>query len=178
MARFALLAFASLLSIPVFGQTAAQPPANAAQAAAQQIGQKPASDTKPAQGTDSKSASKPASAGEESASTAQLKLGPLDPSVPPPDLPKNRPVIGVALGGGGALAMSDIGVLQWFEEHHIPVDVIAGTSMGSIVAAFYSTGHSIDAMEHIMTDDSVNSIFRIESAYSARNFRRRRGRRR
>jgi len=64
---------------------------------------------------DSKSASKPASAGEQSASASQLKLGPVDPSVPPTDLPKNRPVIGVALGGGGALAMSDIGVLQWFE---------------------------------------------------------------
>ena len=173
MARLALLAFASLLSAPAFGQTASQTPTTAAQAAAQQVGQKTTGDAKPAQGTDSKSSTKPASAGEESASTAQLKLGPLDPSVPPPDLPKNRPVIGVALGGGGALAMSDIGVLQWFEEHHIPVDVIAGTSMGSIVAAFYSTGHSIDVMEHIMTDDSVNSIFRIESSYSARNFRRR-----
>ncbi|WP_254064481.1 patatin-like phospholipase family protein, partial [Granulicella sp. S156] len=126
-----------------------------------------------AHGQDSKSASKPASAGEESASTTQLKLGPVDPSVPPKDLPKNRPVIGVALGGGGALAMSDIGVLQWFEEHHIPVDVIAGTSMGSIIAALYSTGHTTDQMTHIMTNDAVNSVFRIQSSYTSQSFRRR-----
>src|SRR5580698_4070726 len=122
---------------------------------------------------DSKSTSKPASAGEESASTKHLKLGPVDPTVPPTDLPKNRPVIGVALDGGGALAMSDIGVLQWFEEHHIPVDVIAGTSMGSIIGALYSTGHTTEQMTHIMTDESVASVFRIDSAFSSRSFRRR-----
>jgi NTE family protein len=136
------------------------------------LGQKGSSADQAKPGQDEKSASKPASAGEQAAGT-KLKLGPLDPSVPPPDLPKNRPVIGVALGGGGALAMSDIGALQWFEEHHIPVDVIAGTSMGSIIAALYSTGHSTDDMSHIMTDDAVNSVFRIDSKFTARSFRRR-----
>ena len=105
--------------------------------------------------------------------TPSCKLGPLDPSTPPTDLPKDRPVIGLALGGGGAVAMSEIGVLQWFEEHHIPVDVIAGTSMGSILAALYSTGHTPEQMKHIMTEDSVNSVFRIQQAYTAQNFRRR-----
>ncbi len=124
-------------------------------------------------GKDSKSASKPASAGEEAASDTKLKLGPLDPSTPPKDLPKDRPVIGLALGGGAAIAMSEIGVLQWFEEHHIPVDVIAGTSMGSILAALYSTGHTPEQMKHIMTEESVSSVFRIDQAYTARSFRRR-----
>jgi NTE family protein len=124
-------------------------------------------------GKDSTSASKPASAGEEAASDTKLKLGPLDPSTPPKDLPKGRPVVGLALGGGAAIAMSEIGVLQWFEEHHIPVDVIAGTSMGSILAALYSTGHTPEQMKHIMTEESVNSVFRIEQAYTARSFRRR-----
>jgi NTE family protein len=124
-------------------------------------------------GQDSTSASKPASAGEEAASATHLRLGPLDPSVPPTNIPHNRPVIGLALGGGAALALSEIGVLQWFEEHHIPVDVIAGTSMGSILAALYSTGHTPEQMKHLMTEDSVNSVFRIEQAYTAQNFRRR-----
>jgi NTE family protein len=124
-------------------------------------------------GQDDKSASKPASAGEESASTTRLRLGPLDPSTAPTDLPKDRPVVGLALGGGGAVAMSEIGVLQWFEEHRIPVDVIAGTSMGSILAALYSTGHTPDQMRHIMTEDSVSSVFRIQQAYTAQSFRRR-----
>jgi NTE family protein len=124
-------------------------------------------------GKDDTSSSKPASAGEDAASSTRLKLGPLDPSTPPKDLPKDRPVIGLALGGGAAVAMSEIGVLQWFEEHHIPVDVIAGTSMGSILAALYSTGHTPEQMKHIMTEESVDSVFRIEQAYTARSFRRR-----
>jgi NTE family protein len=124
-------------------------------------------------GHDSESESKPASAGEDAASASKLKLGPLDPSVAPTDLPHDRPVIGLALGGGGAVAMSEIGVLEWFEEHHIPVDVIAGTSMGSILAALYSTGHTPEEMKNIMTEDSVNSVFRISQAYTTQNFRRR-----
>jgi NTE family protein len=129
--------------------------------------------TAPKTGQDTQSATKPASAGEEAASATKLKLGPLDPSVAPRDLPKDRPVIGVALGGGAALSLSDIGVLRWFEEHHIPVDVIAGTSMGSIIGGLYATGHTPDEMEHVLTEDSVTSVFRITQAYTAQSFRRR-----
>ena len=115
-------------------QTPTTPDQNAAQQQpAQQNTTNPAPD-KDQSGKDDKSASKPASAGEAAAGTS-LRLGPLDPSTPPTNVPKDRPVIGLALGGGGAEAMTEIGVLQWFEEHRIPVDVIAGTSMGSIVAA-------------------------------------------
>jgi NTE family protein len=150
--------------------TRAQQQNNSPAPAVNSLGQKTAPSQTPNQ--DDKSASKPASAGEEAAGT-KLRLGPLDPSTAPTDLPKDRPVIGLALGGGGAVAMSEIGVLQWFEEHRIPVDVIAGTSMGSILAALYSTGHTPDQMRHIMTEDSVNSVFRIQQAYAAQSFRRR-----
>ena len=115
----------------------------------------------------------PKQSGEEAASSTRLALGPLDPSTPPTDLPTTRPVIGLALGGGGAQAMSEVGVLQWFEDHHIPVDVVAGTSMGSIIGALYSTGHTPAEMRHILTEDSISSVFRIEQAYSAQSFRRR-----
>lgn len=50
------------------------------------------------------------------------------------------PKIGVALSGGNALGLAHIGVLRYFEEHHIPIDYIAGTSMGGLVAGFYATG--------------------------------------
>jgi NTE family protein len=56
--------------------------------------------------------------------------------------PAHRPRIGLALSGGGALGLAQIGVLQWLEENHIPVDRVAGTSMGSIIAAMYATGMS------------------------------------
>jgi hypothetical protein len=54
--------------------------------------------------------------------------------------PAHRPRIGLALSGGGALGLTEIGVIQWMEDNHIPVDRIAGTSMGSIIGAMYATG--------------------------------------
>jgi NTE family protein len=175
-----LCAVLTLSPMYATAQNAAQPAQTPGQAASQQqLPQQPAgagqkdSPTGDKSGQDSKSASKPASAGEQAASTTRLKQGPLDPAVPPSDLPKNRPVIGLAMGGGGALAMSEIGALAWLEQHHIPVDVIAGTSMGSIVAALYSTGKTPEEMTHIMTEESVANIFRIQSQYSTRDFRRR-----
>jgi NTE family protein len=137
------------------------------------VSQKGATTTAPAADQDINSSSKPASTGEGAASTTKLRLGPLDPSVPPTNVPHDRPIIGLALGGGGALGLSEIGVLQWFEEHHIPVDVIAGTSMGSILAALYATGHTPEEMLHVLTDESVQAVFRIQPAYKALSFRRR-----
>ena len=55
---------------------------------------------------------------------------------------KSRPTVGVALEGGGALGQAHVGVLKWFEEHHIPVDYVAGTSMGGLVGGLYATGQS------------------------------------
>jgi NTE family protein len=60
---------------------------------------------------------------------------------------KPRPRIGVALGGGAALGLAHIGVLRYFEEHHIPMDYIAGTSMGGLVGGFYATGMSATVLE-------------------------------
>ena len=48
--------------------------------------------------------------------------------------------IGLALGGGSARGLAHVGVLEWFEEHRIPIDYIAGTSMGGLVAGAYATG--------------------------------------
>ena len=43
------------------------------------------------------------------------------------------PRIGLVLEGGGALGLAHIGVLEWLEEHRIPVDYVVGTSMGGLV---------------------------------------------
>src|SRR4051794_32728813 len=58
-----------------------------------------------------------------------------------------RPRIGLALSGGGALGLSEIGVIQWLEENHIPTDRIAGTSMGAIIGAMYARGMSRDKIK-------------------------------
>jgi NTE family protein len=77
------------------------------------------------------------------------------------------------LGGGGALGLSEIGVLDWFEDHHIPVDMVAGTSMGCMIAALYSTGKSTDQLKAVMDGTVFNSVFTFGSSYKTRNFRRR-----
>ncbi len=109
---------------------------------------------------------------EESATGAITGLTAIAPAPAPPG-PAGRPRIGLALGGGGALAMSEIGVLQWFEEHHIPVDVVAGTSMGCMVGALYSTGKTVNELKAVMNDDVFSSVFSFNSSYKSRNFRRR-----
>jgi NTE family protein len=111
-------------------------------------------------------------AAENTASGTPLDM-PATAPAPVPDGPTDRPRIGLALGGGGALALSEIGALQWFEEHHIPVDVIAGTSMGCMVSALYSSGKSIDQLKAVMTDSVFNAVFSFDSTYTSRSFRRR-----
>lgn len=59
---------------------------------------------------------------------------------------RGRPRIGLALGGGGARGYAHLGVLKAFREADIPVDVIAGTSMGAVVGAAYASGYQIDEL--------------------------------
>jgi NTE family protein len=65
-----------------------------------------------------------------------------------PPAPK-RLTIGVALEAGGALGLAHIGVIRWFEQHHIPIDYIAGNSMGGLVGGMYATGKSPDELEQL-----------------------------
>jgi NTE family protein len=58
-----------------------------------------------------------------------------------------RPVIGLALGGGGARGLAHIGVLKVFEREGIPIDCLAGASMGGIIAAAYAAGYSASVLE-------------------------------
>ncbi|UOQ43150.1 patatin-like phospholipase family protein [Halobacillus salinarum] len=56
----------------------------------------------------------------------------------------NRPKIGLALGSGGARGFSHLGVLKVLEENNIPVDMIAGSSMGALVGSFVAAGQTIE----------------------------------
>ena len=62
----------------------------------------------------------------------------------------SRQKIGLALEGGGALGLAHIGVLQWLYQHHVPVDLVAGTSMGGLVGGFYATGRSPDEIQQLI----------------------------
>jgi len=57
-----------------------------------------------------------------------------------------RPKVGLALGGGFARGIAHIGILRVLEENEIPVDFIAGTSVGALIAAAYASGTSLEAM--------------------------------
>ncbi|PKP17091.1 MAG: patatin, partial [Bacteroidetes bacterium HGW-Bacteroidetes-21] len=59
--------------------------------------------------------------------------------------------IGLVLSGGGAKGLAHIGLIKVLEENNIPIDYIAGTSMGAIVAAMYASGMSADEMVAIVT---------------------------
>jgi len=72
---------------------------------------------------------------------------------------KARKKIGLALSGGSAKGLAHIGVLQVFKENNIPVDFIAGTSMGAIVGGLYSVGYSIDSLEAIVRTIQWNNMY-------------------
>ena len=61
-----------------------------------------------------------------------------------------RKKVGVVLSGGGAKGMAHIGVLKVLEEAGIPVDVITGTSMGSIVGGLYAIGYNANSLDSIV----------------------------
>lgn len=85
---------------------------------------------------------------------------------------RGRPSIGVALEGGGALGIAHIGVLKWFEENHIPVDYVAGTSMGGLVGGLYSTGQSAGELKLIVRDADWGLLLGGETPYPDLAFRR------
>ena len=95
------------------------------------------------------------------------------PPVPESKVPASGRVrIGVALEGGGALGFAHIGVLKWFEEHHIPIDYLAGTSMGGLVGGFYATGKSADELKGIVQDANWPLLLNEGTPYQDLAFRR------
>lgn len=62
--------------------------------------------------------------------------------------PTTTPRIGLVLSGGGARGLAHIGVLKVLERERVPVDLIAGTSMGAIVGGLYATGMTAAELEH------------------------------
>lgn len=70
-------------------------------------------------------------------------------------IPLRAQTVGVVMSGGGAKGLYHIGVLQALEEQGVPIDYVAGTSMGSIIAAMYAAGYSPAEMREIVTSGVV-----------------------
>jgi NTE family protein len=88
-----------------------------------------------------------------------------------PQAPK-RLTIGVALEGGGALGLAHIGVLRWFEQHHIPIDYLSGNSMGALVGGLYATGKSPDDLEQLVEGMDWPLVIGSKTPYEDLSFRR------
>ncbi len=78
------------------------------------------------------------------------------------NLPKNiRPKIGLALGGGGARGLAHIGVLKALEEAKIPIDMIAGTSIGSVIGGLYVSNVELSELENLAEDVEWDKLLDI-----------------
>lgn len=92
---------------------------------------------------------------------------------------RHRPKVGVVLSGGGAKGFAHIGALRVIEKAGIPIDYIAGTSMGSFVGGLYAVGYSPDMMEKLCTEQNWDLIIKdqvprkfmpLEKRYNERHY--------
>jgi NTE family protein len=88
------------------------------------------------------------------------------------ELPPGSCRIGLALGGGGARGAAHIGVLKVLEELRIPIDCIAGTSMGAVVGGLYATGYTPAELEKLVGSIDWVHIFDDNPPRVRRSFRR------
>ena len=90
----------------------------------------------------------------------------------PADAPPPRPRIGLVLSGGGARGLAHVGVLKVLDELHVPVDAIAGTSMGAVIGGLYASGMTAAEIEALVKTVDWNAAFRDRPPRSDLNFRR------
>jgi len=83
-------------------------------------------------------------------------------------IPANNPILGLALSGGGARGIAQIGVLKALEEAEIEAEIIVGTSMGSIVGGLYSSGYSVDELDSILVHTNWDELLSFGKETSRR----------
>ena len=82
----------------------------------------------------------------------------LTSSIPDSLSPTTRPCVGVVLSGGGARGFAHIGALKVIEESGLPIDYIAGTSMGSIIGGLYAMGYDLETMTRLTKEQDWNAV--------------------
>ena len=104
---------------------------------------------------------------------ALVQVSPAFAQPAPPGAPQaGRPRIGLALGGGSARGLAHIGVLEWFERHRVPIDVIAGTSVGGLIAGAYASGMTPAEIRELMRTTDWDLMFLADSPFRYKTFRR------
>jgi len=87
---------------------------------------------------------------------------------------KSRPRVGLALSGGGARGAAHIGVIRVLREQNVPIDCIAGTSMGAIIGGLYASGMSPEEIEQAIDEIDWDSVFDDSTYRPDKTFRRKR----
>ena len=90
------------------------------------------------------------------------------------DPASDRPRVGVVLGGGGARGVAHISVLRALEQNGVPVDCIAGTSMGALVGSLYASGMTTDEIEALVKSMDWQALFNDRLTRPERSYRRKR----
>ena len=85
---------------------------------------------------------------------------------------QDRPTIGLVLSGGGARGVAHVGVIEVLDELQIPVDFVAGTSMGAIVGGLYASGMSADELSHFVETVDWSKLLTDRPPRAERSFRR------
>ncbi|PSH04517.1 MAG: patatin [Acidobacteria bacterium] len=83
-----------------------------------------------------------------------------------------RPRIGLVLEGGGARGLAHVGVIQWLEEHRIPVSYVAGTSMGGLVGGVYATGRNAAEVRQVVKSIDWDLVLSGQTPFNDLAFRR------
>jgi len=86
-------------------------------------------------------------------------------------VPGTRPRVGVAFGGGSARGLAHVGILRWFDEHHVPIDRVAGTSMGGLIGGAYASGMSAAEIAQLLAATDWDAMFG-SSSFRYKNVRR------
>ncbi|MBL8301138.1 MAG: patatin-like phospholipase family protein, partial [Ideonella sp.] len=89
-------------------------------------------------------------------------------------LADTRPTVGLVLGGGGARGAAHIGVLEVLERLRVPVDCVAGTSMGALMAGAWAAGRSPAQMREAMATADWDDMFQDNPDYRELDFRNKR----
>jgi NTE family protein len=85
--------------------------------------------------------------------------------------PEGRPTVGVAFGGGSARGIAHVGVIRWLEEHRVPIDLAAGTSMGGLIGGAYATGMDVAELQTFISTLNWDQLFGA-STFAYKNIRR------
>src|SRR5215471_5468366 len=110
-------------------------------------------------------------------SAVEIKAGPQENTTGPSNSRTGRRRIGLVLSGGGARGLAHIGVLEWLEQHRIPVDYIAGTSMGGLIGGLYATGMRPEDISRLTSTLDWDKLLSGPPSYNELSFRRKEDRR-